>query len=109
MLFGTSNPQVALPNWSCIRNQVNVQTNDQNKKAVTALLSDANRALALTEVEDVGGGRNIAPQIVATAYKDYIALVRRSAPLTMTDGDLIVFHRKLDQLRTCLYFFGESL
>ena len=86
-----------------------MQTDDQNKKAVTALLSDAERALALTEVEGIGGGPDIAPQMAATAYENYIALVRRSTPLIMTDSDLIVFHRKLDRLRACLYFFGESL
>ena len=83
--------------------------NDQNKAAVTALLMDADRAVALTEVEDGGDVRDVAQQMVANAYKNYIALVRRSAPLVMTDGDLIVFHRKLDRLRACLQFFGESL
>ena len=89
-----------------------MQINNQDRKAVAALLLDADRAVALTEVEDAGGSgprQDIAPQMVATAYKDYIDLVRRSRPLVMTDSDLMVFHRKLDRLRACLRFFGEAL
>jgi hypothetical protein len=86
-----------------------MQTDNRNEKAVAVLLLDADRAVALTEVEDAGGGSDIAPAMVANAYKNYIELVRRSTPLIMTDRDLIVFHRKLDRLRACLSFFGESI
>jgi len=88
-----------------------VKIDDQNRIAVQSLLFDADRAVALTEVEDAGGGRSqdVAPQMVATAYKNYIDPVRRSRPLVMTDAELMVFHRKLDRLRACLRFFGEAL
>ncbi len=70
---------------------------------------DADRVLALTELDDVPGNKEVVEDMIASAHKNYIDLVRRSRPLIMSDGDLITFQRKMDRLRACLRFFGVSL
>jgi hypothetical protein len=79
---------------------------DWNRTAVHALLADTDRALALTELEDVRGNRGIVEDTVANAHSNYIDLLRRSRPLIMTDGDQVAFQKKLDRLRACLRTFG---
>lgn len=79
-----------------------------NRKAVEVLLLDADRALALTQVENTGG-REIEQDMIANAQKNYADPERRSRPLIMSDGDQIAFQRKLDRLRACLRFFGISV
>lgn len=74
--------------------------------ATKALLADAERAVALTQVEASEG--DTALEMIASARKNYIDLQRRSRPLIMSDGDLIAFQHQLDRLRACLRFFGES-
>jgi hypothetical protein len=85
-----------------------MQIDDWNRKATQALLADADRALALTEVENTGRGPNIERETIANAQRNYIDLVRRGRPLIMSDGDQISLQRKLDRLRACLRFFGVS-
>jgi hypothetical protein len=92
-----------------LRNQVNVQIDEYNKQAVEVLLTDADLALALTELEDVRGNKEILENTIVSAYRNYIDLVRRSRPLIMSDGDLIAFQRKLDRLSGCLHLFGVSV
>jgi hypothetical protein len=74
-----------------------------------ALLADAERTLALVQVEDIGQATGIAPDAIVKAYQNYIDLQRRRRSATMTNGDLIAFERTLDRLRACLRFFGESV
>lgn len=82
---------------------------DWNKKAVQALQTDADRALGLTELDDVAGNKEAVEDMIANAHRNYIDLARRSRPLIMSDADMITFQRKMDRLRACLHFFGVSL
>lgn len=82
---------------------------DWNKKAVQALQTDADRALALTELDDIPENKEVVEDMIANAHKNYIDLVRRSRPLIMSDADMIAFQRKMDRMRACLHFFGVSL
>lgn len=80
---------------------------DWNPSAVQRLLADAERALVLTELEDVRGNRGIVENTIVTARQNYFDLVRRSRPLIMSHSEEVTFQEKLDQLKARLHFFGE--
>lgn len=84
-----------------------MQIENLNQMAVTALLADADRALALTELEDVRGSAAIVRETIAHARANYIDLMRRSRPLVLSGTQQAQLQQKLDRLRACLRFFGE--
>ncbi|MGB9032323.1 MAG: hypothetical protein WCC27_19515 [Acidobacteriaceae bacterium] len=77
--------------------------------AVQHLLADADRALALTEFEDVRGSREIVGETIASARQSYIDLVRRHRTLSLTVDEQTAFQQILDRLRARLRFFGASI
>ncbi len=81
---------------------------DWNRSAVQGLLADAERAVTLTELEDVRENREILEKTIATARQNYIDLVRRSRPLIMSHSEQLTFQEKLNQLQARLRFFGAS-
>ncbi len=86
-----------------------VQDEDRNRRAVQGLLADADRALALTDLEDVRGSREIVGDSIANARQSYIDLVRRRRRLSLTDGEQTAIQQILDRLRARLRFFGASI
>jgi hypothetical protein len=82
---------------------------DRNPTAVEGLLADADRALALTEFEDVRGSREIVRETIANARQSYIDLVRRRRTLSLTLGEQIALQQTLDVLRARLRFFDASV
>ena len=82
---------------------------DRNRNAVEGLLADAERTVALVNIDDLRGNREIVPNVIAHAQRDYVDLVRRSQSLIMTDNQRATFSDLLDRLREALRFFGESL
>ncbi len=80
-----------------------------NRNAVTRLLADAERALALVSIEDVRGSREIARSTLARAGQSYHHLLRRSRPLTMTGGQNAALHNTLAHLQAVLRFFGQPV
>jgi hypothetical protein len=82
---------------------------DWNRTAVHGLLADAERALALTDLGDVRGNREIVQNTVANARQNYIDLIRRSRPIPMTDGESSMLRSALDGMKARLRFFGERV
>lgn len=75
-----------------------MQIDEWNRMAVRTLLADAGRALALLEVENVRGNREVVCQATANARRDYFDFVRRRRPLIMSDDDQVAFQKALDHL-----------
>jgi hypothetical protein len=50
---------------------------DWNRQAVRSLLADADRVLALSDLTDVRGNREIVDDAIANARKNYLDLMRR--------------------------------
>jgi hypothetical protein len=86
-----------------------MQIDDWNQNEFQVLQADADRALALTEFEDVKGNQEIVQDTVAVVHKDYIDLVRHGLPLMMSDDDQAKFQATLDCIRARLRFFGEKV
>ena len=84
-----------------------MQVDNLNQNAMEALLADADRALALTRVQDLREAARLV--MVADTRKNYIELQRRSRPLIMADTDVISLQRSLDCLRACLRFFNVAV
>jgi hypothetical protein len=82
---------------------------DPNRAGVHGLLADADRTLALTDLEDVRGNREIVDDAIVTAHQNYIDLVRRQRRLSLTNDEHTAFQQTLDILRARLRFFGASL
>lgn len=82
---------------------------DWNRAAVHALLADSERALALTDLDDARGSREIVRQTLANARQNYIDLMRRSRPVIMTDEEHRSLHSALDRIKARLHFFGEPV
>ncbi|MGD0369826.1 MAG: hypothetical protein ABSA94_20425 [Acidobacteriaceae bacterium] len=82
---------------------------DPNRIAVQGLLADADRALALTDLQDVRGNREIFGDAIASARQNYIDLVRRHRRLTLSDGEQTALQQALHRLRARLRFFGASV
>jgi len=82
---------------------------ERNRTAVQGLLADADRALALTELDDVRGNREIVGDAIANARQNYIDLVRRHRRLSLSDGEQTAIQQTLDCLRARLRFFGASV
>jgi hypothetical protein len=80
-----------------------------NRTAVHGLLADTERALALTDLGDARGNREIVQKTITNAHQNYIDLMRRSRPLIMTDGEYATFQSALDRLKARLRFFGVSV
>jgi hypothetical protein len=86
-----------------------VRDENRNRAAVQGLLADADRTLALTDLEDVRGNQEIVVDTIAQARQNYIDLVRRHRRLNLTDGEQTMIQRTFDILRARLRFFGASL
>jgi hypothetical protein len=82
---------------------------DWNHTTVLALMADADRTLALTIFDDSSGDRAAAQSTIDDVRKSYLDLIRRRSPLIMSDGELIAFQTKLDQIKACLKYFGAAL
>ena len=82
---------------------------DWNRSGVKGLLADAERILALVNIEDVRGNRELVRDAITIARRDYVDLVRRSRTLTMTEGEYASFQTALDHLKAVLRFFAESV
>lgn len=80
-----------------------------NQMAIHRLFADTERALALTDVEDARGNRQIVRDTMTSAQQMYIDLVRRSRRLILGDGDQVTLQDMLDSLRAKLHFFGVSI
>jgi hypothetical protein len=62
-------------------------------------LADADRILALTDLEDVRGNREIVDDVIANARKNYLDLMRRRKPLILADEEETRFQRIMDRLQ----------
>ena len=82
---------------------------DCNQTAIHGLFADAERALALTDVEDARGNRQIVRDTMTSAHQMYIDLVRRSRRLILGVGEQVTLQDMLDSLRARLHFFGVSI
>jgi hypothetical protein len=82
---------------------------ERNRMAVQGLLADGDRALALTELDDVRGNREIVEDAIANARQNYIDLVRRHRRLSFSDGEQTAIQQTLDCLRARLHFFGAPV
>ena len=80
-----------------------------NRRAVECLLADAERAMALVNVEDIRGNRELIADTMVIVRRNYVDLVRRSRPLRMSEEHQACFHAALDYLRAALQFYGESV
>jgi hypothetical protein len=85
-----------------------MRVDDWNRAAVLALMTDADRTLALTVFDDTSSDRAAAQNTIDDIRKSYLDLIRRSGPLVMSDGELIAFQTKMDRMRACLRFFGAT-
>lgn len=79
------------------------------RAAVQGLLADADRVLALAELDSVRENREIVEHAIANARKNYIDLMRRSRPLIMTDGEKTRFQNIMDRLKARLRLFGDAV
>jgi hypothetical protein len=86
-----------------------MRVDDWNHTAVLALMADANRTLALTVFDDTSSDRAAAQSTIDNVRKSYLDLIRRRGPLIMSDAEQIAFQKKMDHMRACLNFFGQSL
>jgi hypothetical protein len=82
---------------------------DWNRMAVQGLLADADRVLALTDLEAVRGDREIVDDAIANAQKNYIDLVRRRRPLMLADADEARFQSAMDRILARIRFFGKAV
>jgi hypothetical protein len=82
---------------------------DWNRSAVHGLLADAERVLALVNIDDIRGNRELVRDTITIARRNYVDLVRRGRPLMMTENEHTTFQAALDQLKAVLRFFGESV
>lgn len=64
--------------------------------------------LALTDLEDVRGNREIVDDVIANARKNYLDLMRRRKPLILADEEETRFQRIMDRLQARIRFFGGS-
>lgn len=86
-----------------------MKIDDWNQMAIQGLLADAERALALTDVDEARGNRQIVRDTMTSAHEIYIDLVRRSRWLILGDGEQVTLQDRLDCLRAKLHFFGVSI
>jgi hypothetical protein len=82
---------------------------DWNRMAVQGLLADADRVLALTDLEAVRGEGEIVDDAIANAQKNYIDLVRRRRPLMLADADEARFQSAMDRILARIRFFGKAV
>ncbi|HEX4038063.1 MAG TPA: hypothetical protein VHX37_08395 [Acidobacteriaceae bacterium] len=89
--------------------EAQVSSDNEQSMAVTALMADAERTLALTHFEDVRGNREIVRQTVAHARRNYDDLLRRGGRMAMSGEEREAFQSVVDRLRASLRFFGEMV
>jgi hypothetical protein len=80
-----------------------------SRMAVQGLLADAERVLALTDLEAVRGDREIVDDPIANAQRNYIDLVRRRRPLMLADADETRFQSSMDRILAGIRFFGKAV
>jgi hypothetical protein len=85
-----------------------METADWNQMAIQGLLADADRVLALTDVQNVERDRTIAGHALANAQQNYIDLIRRGRRLMLEGADEASFQGAMDRIQARLRFFGES-
>ena len=78
-----------------------------NQTAVQRLLADTDRVLALTDLDDVRGGREIVDHTIANAQQNFIDLARRRRPLTLEDADEATFRGAMDHIQARIRYFGS--
>ena len=76
-----------------------------NRRAVQKLLADTDRVLALTDLDDVRGGREIVDHTIANAQQNFIDLARRRRPLE--DADEATFRGAMDHIQARIRYFGS--
>jgi hypothetical protein len=79
-----------------------------NRMAVHGLLADAERVLALTDLEDVKRDREIVDDAIANAQQNYIDLARRRRRLMLADADDARFQSAMDHILARIRFFGKA-
>ncbi|MFZ0690791.1 MAG: hypothetical protein WA891_20425 [Acidobacteriaceae bacterium] len=77
--------------------------------AVHGLLADADRVLALTDLEAVRGDREIVDDAIANAQKKYIDLMRRRRPLMLVHADEVRFQSAMDCIVARIRSFGKPV
>jgi hypothetical protein len=77
--------------------------------AVSMLIADARRTLALTEFEDTRGNRDHVRQTIAEVHGIYDGLLRRAVSTAMSSEERAAFQSVMDRLRASLRFFGEAV
>jgi hypothetical protein len=82
---------------------------DLNRVAVQGLLADAERVLALTDLEAVRWDRAIVDDAIANAQKNYIDLIRRRRPLMLPYAEEVQFQRAMDCIMARIRFFGQTV
>ena len=80
-----------------------------NRMAVQGLLADAERVLALTDLEAVRGDREIVDDAIANAQKNYIDLMRRRRPLMLPYADEARFQSAMDRIMARIRFFSQPV
>lgn len=77
-----------------------------NRRAVECLLADAERAMALVNIEDIRGSLGLVADTMRIVRRNYSDLVRRSQPLRMSEEEEACFDAALDYLRAALRLYG---
>jgi hypothetical protein len=79
-----------------------------SRMAVQALLADAERALTLAGVGEVGENREIVAVTMANARHNYDVLMRRRRPLMLTHAEEVRFQNIMARLQARIRFFEQS-
>ena len=83
--------------------------NELNRMAVQGLLADADRVLAVTDLEAVRGDHEIVDDAIANAQRDYIDMARRRRRLMLADADDARFQSAMDHILADIHFFGKAV
>ena len=79
-----------------------------NRMAVQALLADAERVPALSDVGDVGGNREILTMTVENARHNYEDMMRRRKPLKLTETEEMQFQDIMAGLQSRIRLYEQS-
>jgi hypothetical protein len=80
-----------------------------NRMAVQGLLADAERVLALTDLEAMRTESDIVDHAIANAQQNYIDLARRRRPLIMREAEETQFQTAMDCIMARIRFFGKTV
>ncbi|MGC2299620.1 MAG: hypothetical protein WA476_12515 [Acidobacteriaceae bacterium] len=79
-----------------------------NRMAVQALLADAERVLALSDVGDVGGSHEVLTMTVENARHNYHDMIRRRKPLMLTETEEERFQDIMARLQARIRLYEQS-